>query len=226
MVFEDRQEAGRLLARLVATEQGLEDAVVLGLARGGVPVAYEIARACQLSLDVLVVRKLGVPGTEELAMGAIAGGKVVLNPDVLKEFKVSEEMLEHVLQRERAELERREMVYRKDRPAAPIDGRAVILVDDGLATGATMRAAVQAVNGRARRVVVAIPVGTRGTCRQLEHKGVRVLCSHMPEDFHAVGIYYRDFRPTSDHEVRILLHKAQQVTDSAAKGNTDRSPIS
>ena len=195
-----------MVGEMVAALPDLSDGVVLGLVRGGVPVAYEVAKACGLPLDILVVRKLGVPGQEELAMGAIAsGGGVVLNDHVLRGYRISEKKLEHVIERELGELERREMLYRSGRPAAEIAGRTVILVDDGLATGASMRAAIRAVKGRARRVVVAVPVGAKSTCEELRREVDDVVCALMPEPLDAVSLFYREFGATGDEEVRELI---------------------
>lgn len=211
MVFQDRREAGGVLGELVAELTDIADGVVLGLVRGGVPVAYEVAKACGLPLDILVVRKLGVPGQEELAMGAIAsGGAVVLNEDVLRRYRVTEKMLEHSIGRETEELERREKLYREGRPPVEIAGRTVILVDDGLATGASMRAAIRAVKGRARRVIVAVPVGARSTCEELANEADRVACAMMPEPLDAVSLFYREFGPTSDEELKELMRKQEQ----------------
>lgn len=208
MVFQDRRDAGRVLARAVAELPDLKDAVVLGLPRGGVPVAYEVARACGLPLDILVVRKLGTPGQEELAMGAIAsGGTVVLNPDILRSTRISEETLRVVVERAKQEMERQEHAFREGRGAPEIEGRTVILVDDGLATGASMRAAIGAVKPRARQVIVAVPVGARSTCDQLRSEVDRVICTATPEPFEAVGMFYRDFDATSDEEVRALMRE-------------------
>jgi predicted phosphoribosyltransferase len=204
--FQDRREAGRVLGELVASLPDLEDAVVLGLVRGGVPVAFEVARACRLPLDILVVRKLGVPGQEELAMGAIAsGGGIVLNEQIVRSWHVSGKKLEHVIEHERQEMDRREALYRKGRPAVEIAGRAVVLVDDGLATGASMRAAIRAVHGRARRVIVAVPVGAKSTCEELAHEVDRVVCALTPEPLDAVSLFYRDFGATDDDEVMALM---------------------
>jgi len=205
-VFQDRREAGQILGEMVAALPDLGDGVVLGLVRGGVPVAFEVAKACGLPLDILVVRKLGVPGQEELAMGAVAsGGGVVLNEHVLRSYRISERKLEHVIEREIEELERREKLYRDGRPALEITERAAILVDDGLATGASMRAGIRAVKGRARRVVVAVPVGAKSICEQLRQESDEVICALMPEPLDAVSLFYREFRATSDEEVRALL---------------------
>ena len=195
-----------MLGELVAVLPDLEDGVVLGLVRGGVPVAYEVARACGLPMDILVVRKLGLPGREELAMGAIArGGGMVLNEYIMRTYHVSEKKLEHVIEREMQEMERRERLYREGRPAMEIAGRAVILVDDGLATGASMRAAIRAVKSVARRVVVAVPVGAKSTCEELALEAGEVVCALMPEPLDAVSLFYRDFGPTSDEEVKELM---------------------
>jgi len=186
----------------------LEDAVVLGLVRGGVPVAYEVAKARSLPLDILVVRKLGAPGQEELAMGAIAsGGEVVFNEDVVRSFHVSSKFLDMMIEHERESIARLEQVYREGRAPVPIDGLPVILVDDGLATGASMRAAIQAVKKRVRSAVVAIPVGARGTCEELAREVDQFACPLTPERFDAVSLYYGDFEPTSDEEVRTLLRE-------------------
>ena len=204
-MFQDRREAGQVLGEMVAALPDLSDGVVLGLIRGGVPVALEVAKACGLPLDILVVRKLGVPGQEELAMGAIAsGGGVVLNDHVLRVYRISEKKLEQVMERELHELERREKLYRNGREALKIDGRAVILVDDGMATGASMRAAIRAVKGRARRVIVAVPVGAKSTCEELRREADEVVCALMPEPLDAVSLFYREFGATSDDEVRAL----------------------
>ena len=206
MIFQNRREAGIVLGELVAVLPDLKDAVVLGLVRGGVPVAFEVARACGLPLDILVVRKLGVPGQEELAMGAVAsGGRVVLNEHIVRSCRVSEKALEQLIERETQAMELRENLYREGRSAVDIEGRAVLLVDDGLATGASMRAAIRAVKGRARRVVVAVPVGAKSTCAELEHEADQVVCAMMPEPLEAVSLFYREFGPTTDEEVEELI---------------------
>lgn len=194
---------------MVAALTDLNEGVVLGLVRGGVPVAFEVAKACRLPLDILVVRKLGVPGQEELAMGALAsGGGVVLNDHVLRSYRISERKLEHVIERELGELERRERLYRSGQPPIGIDGHLVILVDDGLATGASMRAAIRAVKGRARRVVVAVPVGAKSTCEEIRREADEVVCALMPEPLDAVSLFYGEFAATSDDEVRQLIREA------------------
>ena len=210
-MFQDRREAGRVLGELVAELPDLADGVVLGLVRGGVPVAFEVAEACSLALDILVVRKLGAPGAEELAMGAIAsGGAIVLNDDVLRRFHVTEKKLEDVIERERKEMDRRENLYREGRAPLEIAGRTAVLVDDGLATGASMRAAIRAVNGRARQVIVAVPVGARSTCEDLAQDADHVICALIPEPMDAVSLFYVEFGPTSDEEVKSLMSQASK----------------
>jgi predicted phosphoribosyltransferase len=207
-VFQDRRDAGRVLAEEVLELPGLQDGVVLGLVRGGVPVAYEVAKTCRLPLDILVVRKLGAPGQEELAMGAIAsGGEVVFNSDVVRSFRVSEKLLAQQIEHEKESIERLERTYREGRAPVEIEGRVVILVDDGLATGASMRAAIRAVRPKSRSVIVAVPVGARSTCDALAKEADRVICSLTPEPFDAVSLFYREFEPTSDEEVRTLLRE-------------------
>jgi len=223
-IFPDRAEAGRLLGVKLSKYAGRDDVIVLGLPRGGVPVAYEVAQALRVPLDVFIVRKLGVPGFEELAVGAIASGGVrVLNEEVANALPNRDEIIEAVTQRETAELERREREYRDGRPAPELRDRTVILVDDGLATGATMRAAVKALRQRgAAKIVVAVPVGPPDTCKEFEDEADEVVCASAPEFFQAVGQYYEDFSQTSDDEVRELLAKAVQGK-SDGKG-TEPSP--
>ena len=208
--FVDRREAGKVLADRLEPFAGRDDVVVLALPRGGVPVGYEVAHALGAPLDVFVVRKLGLPGHPELAMGAIASGDVrVLNKDVLESYPVSRSAIEAVTRTERVELERRERTYRDGRPLVPIEGRVVILVDDGLATGSTMRAAVLAVRRlHPARVIVAVPVGAVQTCQALREVADEVVCAFTPEPFRAVGLWYADFSQTTDEEVQQLLARA------------------
>ena len=208
--FMDRREAGRVLASRLQAYADRGDVVVLALPRGGVPVAYEVATALAAPLDVFLVRKLGTPGHRELAMGAIASGGVrVLNDDVVRWYGIPESAIESVAREEAEELERREREYRRDRPAPDLANRVVILVDDGLATGSTMRAAAQAVRLLGpSRVVVAVPVGARQTCSEIAAVADEVVCARMPEPFSAVGQWYLDFDQTEDDEVRELLQKS------------------
>ena len=210
--FSNRIEAGRQLAEKLDKYAGREDVIVLGLPRGGVPVAYEVAKRLRAPLDVFIARKLGVPGFEELAAGAIASGGVrVLNEDVMRAIPHADEVIEAVTAREAAELERREQIYREGRPPPELRGRIVILVDDGLATGATMRAAVKALRqGGAAKIVVAVPVGPPDTCRELEQQADETICLSTPALFQAVGQYYEDFSQTTDEDVRELLSSAAQ----------------
>jgi putative phosphoribosyl transferase len=204
--FLDRVDAGRQLAQVLLPHRGT-GALVLGLPRGGVPVAAEVAAALDAELDVLVVRKLGVPGHEELAMGAVAGGGLrVLNADVLSRLALRPGVIEAVTDRAAAEVAARERAYRGDRPPLALRGRRVLLVDDGLATGATMRVAVRAVTGAgASPVVVAVPVAPASACDALRALADEVVCLHTPSSFLAVGAWYDDFSETSDDEVRSLL---------------------
>ena len=188
------------------------DVLVLALPRGGVPVAYEVAKTLNAPLDMFIVRKLGVPGYEELAMGAVAMGDVrVLNDQLIKEIRLAPAQVEAVVAREKAELERRERLYRGDRPPPDVKGRTVILVDDGLATGASMLAAVVALKKLGpKRIVVAVPTASRETCEQFEREVDEVVCGITPEPFFAVGLWYENFEQTTDEEVRELLERAQQ----------------
>src|SRR5712664_2335205 len=216
--FRDRREAGRRLAAKLAAYANRPDVIVLALPRGGVPVAYEVARALSAPLDVFIVRKLGVPGFEELAVGAIASGGVrVLNEEVARALPNADEIIESVTAKETAELQRREESYRDGRPAPELRDKTVILIDDGLATGATMRAAVKALRQRgAAKIVVAVPVGPPDTCREFEDEADEVICASAPEFFQAVGQYYEDFSQTSDEEVRELLARAAESEDRPA----------
>lgn len=212
MKYQDRIEAGQQLAARLMAYANQPDVLVLGLARGGVPVAFEVAEVLGVPLDVFVVRKLGVPGHEELAMGAIASGGVrILNEDVVRRLDILPEFMHTVAAREQRILEYREHFYRDDRPAPEVQGRTVILVDDGLATGATMRAAVVALRQRQPAwIVIAAPVAASSPCKALRAVADEVVCAATPEPFHAVGCWYEDFTPTSDAEVRDLLVQASQ----------------
>jgi predicted phosphoribosyltransferase len=205
--FRDRAEAGDLLAARLSGLADRDDVIVLALPRGGVPVGYEVANALRVAFDVFVVRKLGVPGHEELAMGAIASGGVrLVNHDVVDPLGIPPAVLDQAARREQVELERRERLYRGSRPLTPLANKTVVLVDDGLATGSTMRAAVTAVRQQQpARIIVAVPVGAPPTCRELAAEADEVVCLRSPEPFVAVGLWYHDFTPTSDHEVRAML---------------------
>jgi putative phosphoribosyl transferase len=206
-LFADRADAGRQLAEALRAYAGNPNVVVLALPRGGVPIGYEVARRLDAPLDVYIVRKLGVPGHEELAMGALAGdGTCVVDEDLIETLRIEESTLDDVLQREAEELRRRELAYRAARPPLDIRGKIVIVVDDGMATGASMRAAALALRQHGpAAIVVAVPVAAPRTCASLERVADRVVCVHTPEPFHAVGLYYHDFEQTSDDEVRRLL---------------------
>lgn len=210
--FRDRRDAGGVLATKLGAYSGRDDVIVLALPRGGVPVAFEVAHALGAPLDVFTVRKLGVPGREEWGFGAIAtGGVRVLDHDLVGRLGLPAGLIEQITARERRELERRERVYRGDRPAPVLAGKTVIVVDDGLATGSTMRAAVQALRALGpARVVVAVPTGAGRTCDELRPHVDALVCSTMPEPFYAVGLQYDDFRPTTDEEVCRLLAAAEQ----------------
>jgi putative phosphoribosyl transferase len=218
--FVDRREAGAGLATRLQHLAGRRDVVVLALPRGGVPVAYEIAKVLKAPLDVFVVRKLGLPGHAELAMGAIASGDVrVLNEDVLAWQRPPDEVIEAVTRAEQQELKRRERAYRGDRPQLSLHGRVVILVDDGLATGSTMRAAVLAVRrANPARIVVAVPVGARETCAAMRTIADEVICLYTPDPFSAVGLWYLDFSQTTDEEVRRLLTAPSTDIGTTASG--------
>lgn len=211
-LFQDRRDAGKKLAGELSHYAGCQDVLVLGLPRGGVPVAFEVAKALGAPLDVFLVRKLGVPGHRELAMGAIASGDVqVRNPEVINMINISEQQIEQVADRERQELERRERAYRGARPQPEMQGQTVILVDDGLATGASMRAAVAALRERnPKNVVVAVPTAAPETCAEFEDEVDEVVCATTPQPFFGVGAWYADFAQTTDEEVRQLLREAQE----------------
>jgi predicted phosphoribosyltransferase len=223
MLFRDRLEAGRRLAQKLSDYAGKPDVVVLALPRGGVPVAAEVARALDAPLDIFLVRKLGLPGQEELAMGAIAsGGSRVLNTSLLRRLHVSPEIVDAVAMRERRELDRREREYRGSHPPPPVRGQTVILVDDGLATGASMHAAVAALRAQEpARIVVAVPVGAPSTCEDLRQIADDVVCAETPEPFAAVGQWYDDFSQTSDEEVRQLLEASRRPSRSRARKRAD-----
>jgi len=219
MLFRDRHDAGRQLAARLTPYAGRPDVLVLALPRGGVPVGAEVARALGAPLDVFLVRKLGVPGREELAMGAFASGGVrVLNEDVIRTLRIPEAVIDRVAAEELQELERRERAYRDGRPAPEVRGRTAILVDDGLATGSSMRAAVQALRLQGpARIVVAVPVGAPETCAALGEVADEAVCAEEPEHFAAVGLWYEDFTQTSDEEVRDLLTRAAVPADAARR---------
>lgn len=221
VIFQDRRDAGRALARVLRDRlernraaqdrpdqdrADLDQAIVLALPRGGVPVAFEIARALHLPLDVFTVRKLGVPGEEELAMGAIAsGGLVVVQPEIIRAYRIRQEAIDAVAAREQIEIERRENAYRDGRPPVCLEGRTVVLVDDGMATGSSMKASARALRPVARHIVIAVPVAARLVCEQLAREVDQLICLESPEPFHAVGQFYRNFDQTTDDEVRALL---------------------
>jgi predicted phosphoribosyltransferase len=217
MRFRDRIHAGRLLAEQLAPYAHRRDVLVLGLPRGGVPVASAVAEALRAPLDVFMVRKLGLPGQEELAIGAIAtGGIRVLNEDLVEGLGIPREAIDVIAAAEGRELERRECLYRDNRTPLDVRGRIIILVDDGLATGSSMRAAVAALRQhQPARIVVAVPVGAPDTCAELRAEADEVVCVRTPTPFHAVGLWYDDFSQTTDAEVHELLARA-----------TERSPVS
>jgi putative phosphoribosyl transferase len=211
VIFRNRTDAGRQLASKLAKYAGRADVVVLALPRGGVPVAFEVARELKAPLDIFLVRKLGVPAQKELAMGAIAsGGVLVRNEDVVRYLSISDEVIDSVAASEQRELERRERAYRDAQPPLEVKGRIVILVDDGLATGSTMRAAVAALRQQEpKRIVVAVPVAAPETCAELRAEVDEVVCAATPRPFHGVGLWYEDFSQTTDEEVRELLEKGR-----------------
>jgi predicted phosphoribosyltransferase len=218
MLFRDREEAGTVLARKLMAYEGHPDLLVLALPRGGVPVAEQVALALGAPLDVFVVRKLGVPGQEELALGALASGEVrVLNDDVIELLGIDEASIDAITELERRELERQERTYRDGRPAHDAGGKVVILVDDGIATGASMLAALAALRlRRPRSIVVATPVAASEACAELETLADDVVCAMTPVPFYGVGQWYRDFRQTSDEEVRAILRNAMSAEQPSA----------
>ena len=213
MIFENRRHAGRVLAERLLDFARRPDAVVLALPRGGVPVAFEVAESLEAPLDVFVVRKLGVPGHEEFAMGAIASGGVrVLAPDVIRQLRISAREVEEVTAREEKEIARREEAFRDGRPALSVRGKTVIVVDDGLATGSTMKAAVAALRRlEPKSIVAAVPVGAGPTCAEMREIADAFVCAATPAGFTAVGGWYLDFRQTTDREVRELLEESAGV---------------
>lgn len=217
--FHDRAEAGRLLAAKLSEYANRPDVLVLALPRGGVPVGYEVAKALNAPLDVFLVRKLGVPGHEELAMGAIAtGGTLVLNDDVVLTLRIPQQLMDVVAQREKQELERRERAYRDDRPQPDVQGKTIILVDDGLATGSTMRAAIRALRQREpTKIVVAVPAASPDTCDAFRDEVDDIVCALTPEPFYAVGLWYEDFSQTTDEEVRDLMERSMRGRPHAVR---------
>jgi len=210
LIYQDRTDAGKRLATLLTAYANRPDVLVLALPRGGVPVAFEVARALRAPLDIFLVRKLGAPGQKELAMGAIAtGGVRVLNEDVVEYLQIPDNVIDEIAADELQELERREHAYRGNRPAPDVRGKTVILVDDGLATGSTMRAAAAALRQqKPARIIVAVPVSAPQTCDEYRMGVDEIVCDVTPEPFHAVGQWYKDFSQTTDEEVSNLLEKA------------------
>lgn len=217
MQFRNRTEAGQQLAKRLAKYANCPDVLVLALPRGGVPVGYEVAQALHAPLDVFVVRKLGVPGHEELAMGAIASGGVrVLNGEVVESLLIPDDVIDAVAARELRELERRERAYRDDRPAPDVQGRTVILVDDGIATGSTMKAAIEALRQlEAGCILVAVPTAALSTVREMRRDVDELVAVMTPADFSGVGQWYEDFSQTTDEEVRDLLERASRLPNPA-----------
>ena len=222
MIYRNRSEAGKHLAAQLAKYANREDVLVLALPRGGVPVAFEVAKALRAPLDIFLVRKLGVPGHEELAMGAIAtGGVRVLNPDVVDYLGIPASVIDAVAADELRELDRRERAYRGDRPEPDVRGKTVILVDDGLATGSTMRAAAAALRQQGPdRIVVAVPVSAPQTCDEYRMGVDEIICVKTPEPFYGVGLWYADFSQTTDEEVRELLERARNEIDQRELAHT------
>jgi putative phosphoribosyl transferase len=218
-MYRDRFEAGQRLATKLMAYADRQDVLVLGLPRGGVPVAYEVAKVLHAPLDVFIVRKLGVPGREELAMGAIAtGGIRVINESVVRMLHIPEHIIDAVAAREQQELERREHLYRDDRPPPDVHACTVILIDDGLATGSTMRAAIEALRlQHPARLVVAVPVAALPTCEELGTEVDEIVCAQTPEPFYGVGLWYENFSQTTDEEVHDLLAQAEQEKPVAAR---------
>jgi len=218
MIFRDRIEAGQILAQYLRQYANRPDVIVLALPRGGVPVAYPVAEALNAPLDIIIVQKLGAPGQQELAIGAIASGGIrVINQRVVQQLGISQEEIDSITSHELEELERRERLYRGNRPPVEVKGRIVILIDDGLATGSSIRAAVAALRQRKpAQVVAAVPVASESTCEELRHEVDHVVCAMTPVPFFAVGQWYQDFSPTKDEEVRELLDRAATRQSSRA----------
>jgi putative phosphoribosyl transferase len=210
--FRDRRDAGKKLAQKLLHYANRSDVIVLALPRGGVPVAYEVALALNAPLDIFIVRKLGLPGHEELAIGAIASGGIrVLNEDIIRALNIPREVIDHVAQRELQELQRREHIYRGDRPAPEVHDHIVILIDDGLATGASMRAAIAGLRAQnPKRIVVAVPTAAPETCEAIEAEVDEIVCAITPEPFLGVGRWYEDFSQTTDEGVRMILEEANR----------------
>ncbi len=215
-LYADRAEAGRVLASRLRGFSGDPDAIILALPRGGVPVGFEISRQLNLPLDVMIVRKLGVPGQEELAMGAIASGNVVvLNRVLIRQLRIAEEDIQRIIERERIQVNREEEDFRGWRPAAEVRNRTVIVVDDGLATGSTMEAAAQTIRARApKNLILAVPVGPVESCARLRGQADQMICSATPSGFSSVGAFYRVFNQTTDEEVRSLLEQSKNLGGS------------
>ncbi len=226
--FQDRSEAGQFLAKKLAAHVGDPSLLVLAMPRGGVPVAYEVAKALHAPLDVFLVRQLGAPGYDELSMGAIASGGVrTLNDEVIRHFGISGNVIDAVAREKQRELERREKVYRGQREAFAVAGRTVILVDDGLATGASMRAAVKALKTqRPKAVIVAVPIGSADTCNQLQREADEMVCGMTPDPFYTVGAWYSDFMQITDEEISQLLNHAahERRIDQVRRGQKVNSP--
>jgi len=210
--FRDRRDAGKNLAQKLSAYAGRPDVLIVALPRGGVPVAYEVALALNASLDILIVRKLGLPGQEELAIGAIASGGIrILNGDIIRTLSIPEEVINFVVKREIEELQRREKLYKGNRPSPDVRDRTVILIDDGLATGASMRAAVSGLRAQhPARIVVAVPAAAQEVCDAFRSEVDEIVCAITPEPFYGVGRWYEDFSQVTDEEVRILLEEANR----------------
>jgi putative phosphoribosyl transferase len=219
--FEDRIEAGRLLANELARQNPGSNAVVLALTRGGVPVGFEVADRLRLPLDIIVARKIGVPWQPELAMGAMAGATRILDENMIRELAISREDVEEIVAREQAEMQRREELFREGTPAISLQGRTAVIVDDGLATGNTMLAAVRYARSlKPAKVIIAVPVGSRESCKRLRKEVDELVCLATPELFFAVGEWYRDFEQVSDEEVRRLLLESRRRLESYHRAPT------